>query len=185
MLNDREIHWWMQKEGQDRLVIDPYPDDCCFQPTSVDLHLSNQIRTYPLNVNKYIDLKNPIDHTILNKIDDSGYMIQPGVFILASTIERIEIPSRLVCLVEGKSKIGRAGLLIHITAGLADPNFKGNITLEMKNVNNIPIKIYPNIAICQVVFEELSSNPNRLYGHCDLKNHFQNSIGTVGIRGTL
>jgi dCTP deaminase len=178
MLNDSQIRWFVAKGG---LVITPLPADNCFQPASVDLTLGSSIRLYPQGTMKWTDLRKPIDHSEERKIPADGFMIQPGGFLLASTVERIELPNQLVARVEGKSSLGRAGLMVHVTAGFVDPGFKGHITLELKNLNVIPVVIYTGMKITQLAFEEIPT-PARCYGHPDLGSKYQNSEGTVGVR---
>ena len=177
MLNDRQIREWMQRG----LVIDPVPEDNCFQPASVDLHLYHTVRRYPMWTACYVDLRDPIDHTVETPLPKDGYTVPSGAFLLASTVERIELPPCLVARVEGKSSLGRAGLMVHVTAGFVDPGFKGHITLEIKNVNVLPVVIYPDMKITQLAFEEIAQ-PDRCYGDPGLGSKYQNSHGTVGVR---
>ena len=145
------------------LVIRPVEFDDV-QPCSVDLHLSNELRT------------------VDNKICDLSYgdlLLEPHSFILGSTVEWVEIPTDLVGIVEGKSSLGRLGITAHVTAGYIDAGFKGNITLEIANLSDRPFRLTEDMEICQIVFEELTTPVLRPYGHSELNNHYQLSSGTV------
>lgn len=180
MLSDHQIKWAMAKKVGG-LVIDPVPEDNCFQPASVDLRLSPVIRVYPDYEGPYIDLREPFDHTIKKIISEEGYTVEPGQFLLACTIERIELPADIVARVEGKSSLGRAGLMVHVTAGFVDPGWKGPLTLELKNVNTLPIVIYAGMKITQLAFEQIAL-PSRTYGDPALGSKYQSSQGPVGVR---
>ena len=144
------------------LVIKPKPK--IIQPASVDLNLGNEIKT--LNNETYF-------------LDNGDYYLKPYEFALASTYEYVEIPKFLVGIVNGKSSIGRLGLFIHITAGYIDPNFKGNITLELFNCTDKKIRLKKGMSICQLILETLTDEPDNSYGSKVLGSHYQNSKGTV------
>ncbi len=108
-----------------------------------------------------------------------NFWINPGEFLLAETVERVEIPTDLVGRLEGKSSIGRLGLLVHITAGFIDAGFKGIITLEMVNLSKWPIKLTPGMKICQISFHQLTEHCERPYGSPGLGSHYQNQEGVT------
>lgn len=147
-----------------RLIIEPcnYLHDV--QPCSVDLHLSNTL--------KKLD-----GETIC--IEEEDYTLKSNEFILGATLEYVEIPLDLVGIVEGRSSLGRLGITAHITAGYIDAGFKGNITLEIKNVSENDFILSNNMSICQLVLETLSSPVKRPYGSENLTSKYQNSEGVV------
>ena len=118
----------------------------------------------------------------LHGVTDRDFTIKPGEFILASTEEYIYIPHWIAARVEGKSTLGRIGLMVHVTAGFIDPGFPGNITLELKNLNNRSIIIRRFMQIAQICFTEIDGDVERPYGSPGLGSHYQNSKGTVGPR---
>ena len=181
ILSDRTIQ---KKLDTDQLVITPlHPDD--IQPASVDLHLEPAIRIFNNSELTYIDIKQNIeDATTLIEMPDqnSPYMLQPGEFILGSTIEHIELPDNLVARLEGKSSLGRIGLVIHSTAGFIDPGFKGNITLELSNLSNLPITLYPNMKIAQISFMTMTTPARRIYGSPELHSRYQGQKGPTASR---
>lgn len=146
------------------LIIEPVNINK-IQPCSIDLHLAASLK----NIHGY-------EYSL--DLNDS-YILNPQEFILGSTIEHVEIPHDLVGIVDGKSSIGRLGILIHITAGYIDSGFKGNITLEIYNVSNKPFQLKKDMSICQLILETLTTPVNRPYGHPELNNHYQNSKGTI------
>lgn len=179
MLSDVRIEEYLL-DG--RIVIDPYPSDRQIQPCSVDLRLGSKILKYKDSWTD-ISLDNPYSlRTYELDITDRIYSLKPGEFILASTEELIHIPDYIAARVEGKSSLGRMGLLVHVTAGFIDPGFKGNITLELKNLNNRPIQLRKGMLISQICFVELKDPVACPYGSPDLGSHYQDSKGTVGPR---
>lgn len=134
------------------------------QPASIDLELGWQLKKL---TGEEIDLR------------QEDYYLQPGEFILGSTMQTVEIPKDLVAQVDGKSSIARLGVEVHRTAGYIDPGFKGNITLELHNASDKPFKLTWEMKICQIIFFTLSSPCTRPYGHEETNNHYQNSKGTV------
>lgn len=177
VLSDRDIRARLKKD----LKISPF-DDSCVQPSSVDLHLGNDFLVFDTHSQTVIDTKNKIDR-IMKKIvikDNEPIIIHPREFILATTIERIKFPTDLVGRLDGKSSLGRIGLIIHSTAGYFDPGFEGQCTLEISNLANLPIALYKGMKICQMSFMQLSSPAQYPYGHKKLKSHYQNQKNTVG-----
>jgi dCTP deaminase len=146
------------------------------QPCSVDLHLDRFFIIFDNYSYSMIDVKHKIDNTKLVEIGEGeGFIIHPNEFILASTVEYVSLPADICAQVNGRSSIGRLGLIIHATAGFIDPGFEGNITLEMVNVSQIPIKVYSNMRIAQIVFEELSSEAEQKYNM--QRNKYSNQRG--------
>ena len=171
VLSDRDIR---AKIDADEVVIKPYdPQD--LQPSSVDLHLDRRFRVFRNNRYPYIDVRHPQpDLTELVSIaDEEPFILHPGEFVLGQTLEWVELPVDLVARLEGKSSLGRLGLLIHSTAGYVDPGWKGNLTLELSNVANLPIALYYGMKIGQISFFQMSSPVDRPYGSPDLGSKYQ------------
>jgi dCTP deaminase len=171
VLSDRDIRAAMQAG---RIRIDPY-DTACLQPSSVDLHLDGDFRVFRNNRYPYIDVRAPQpDLTELVSIgEDEPFILHPSEFVLGQTLEWVELPDDLVARLEGKSSLGRLGLLIHSTAGYVDPGWKGNLTLELSNVANLPIALYRGMRIGQISFLKMSSAVERPYGSRELGSKYQ------------
>jgi dCTP deaminase len=171
VLSDRDIRAAVQAG---RVRIDPY-DASCLQPSSVDLHLDREFRVFRNNRYPYIDVRSPQpDLTELVRIeDDEQFILHPSEFVLGQTLEWVELPDDLVARLEGKSSLGRLGLLIHSTAGYVDPGWKGNLTLELSNVANLPIALYYGMKIGQISFFRMSSPVERPYGSKELGSKYQ------------
>lgn len=165
--------------AQGDLIVDPVADDA-LQPSSLDIRLDHRFRIFESHCVDVIDPYAPQDITVLKEIGpEQHFVLHPGEFVLGSTLERVEIPDDLVARLEGKSSLGRLGLLIHSTAGYIDPGFKGNITLELSNVSNLPIRLYPGMFIGQLGFEQLSSPALRPYGSPGLNSKYSEQVGPV------
>jgi dCTP deaminase len=171
VLSDRDIRAAMQAG---RIRIDPY-DAACLQPSSVDLHLDGDFRVFRNNRYPYIDVRAPQpDLTELVTVaEDEAFILHPSEFVLGQTLEWVELPDDLVARLEGRSSLGRLGLLIHSTAGYVDPGWKGNLTLELSNVANLPIALYRGMSIGQISFLKMSSPVERPYGSKDLGSKYQ------------
>ena len=180
VLSDRTIARLLE-EG--RIVIDPY-DDSLLQPSSVDVRVDRFFRVFHNARYPYIDVKEPQDDlTELVEIDDERpFILHPGEFVLGSTLERIGLPDDLVARLEGKSSLGRLGLLIHSTAGFIDPGWDGHVTLELSNVANLPITIYHAMKIGQVSFVQLSEPAEKPYGSGELGSKYQGQMGPTPSR---
>src|SRR5215212_6710570 len=162
ILSDRDIRTAI--EGG-RITIEPF-DERCIQPSSVDLHVDSQFRVFANSRYPFIDVREEMpDLTELVEVKpDEPFILHPGEFVLGSTLERVGIPDDLVARLEGKSSLGRLGLLIHSTAGYVDPGWNGYLTLELSNVANLPITIYAGMKIGQISFFRLTSASERPYG---------------------
>ncbi|HMM48365.1 MAG TPA: dCTP deaminase [Miltoncostaeaceae bacterium] len=161
VLSDRTIK---ERIARGDLVIDPF-DPMLVQPSSVDVRVAADFRVFHNNRRPLIDPReNTADLTDLVSVEEGGrFILHPGEFVLGSTLEHVEIPADLVARLEGKSSLGRLGLLIHSTAGYIDPGFRGTITLELSNVARLPIAIYPNMPIGQISFLEMTTSVERPY----------------------
>ena len=171
VLSDRDIRAAVQSG---RVRIDPW-DAGCLQPSSVDLHLDREFRVFRNNRYPYIDVRQPQpDLTdLVTTGDDEPFILHPGEFVLGQTLEWVELPDDLVARLEGKSSLGRLGLLIHSTAGYVDPGWKGNLTLELSNVANLPVTIYYGMPIGQISFMRMDAPVERPYGSGETKSKYQ------------
>ena len=171
VLSDRDIRAALESKA---IRIDPYdPHD--LQPSSVDLHLDRSFRVFRNNRYPYIDVRSPQpDLTeLISVANDEPFILHPGEFVLGQTLEWVELPDDIVARLEGRSSLGRLGLLIHSTAGYVDPGWRGNLTLELSNVANLPIALYYGMSIGQISFFEMSSAAERPYGSAELGSKYQ------------
>jgi dCTP deaminase len=179
VLADRTIQRLLD-EG--RIEIDPY-DPSLLQPSSVDVRVDRLFRVFRNNRASFIDVKKEQDLTELVEIDESEpFILHPGEFVLGSTLERVRLPDDLVARLEGKSSLGRLGLLIHSTAGFVDPGFDGHVTLELSNVANLPITLYYGMKIGQVSFMQLSEPAATPYGTGAIGSKYQGQRGPTPSR---
>jgi dCTP deaminase len=171
VLSDRTIREEMAKG---RIIINPLGEGC-IQPASVDLHLDRNILIFRNNRVPYIDVRKTNDRLtdMVTMADDDPFMLHPGEFVLGSTLEHVEVPADLVARLEGKSSLGRIGLLIHSTAGYVDPGWKGHLTLELSNVSSLPITLYHRMKIGQISYLRLTTPADRLYGSAELGSKYQ------------
>lgn len=161
-----------------RIVIDPF-DPVMVQPSSVDVRVDRYFRVFENHRYPYIDPKQPqVDLTkeVATEMDQP-FMLHPGEFVLGSTLESVRLGNDIVARLEGKSSLGRLGLLIHSTAGFVDPGFEGYLTLELSNVATLPIAIYPGMKIGQLSFYELSTAAEHPYGSRAAHSKYQGQRG--------
>jgi len=166
-----------------RIVIDPY-DEAMVQPSSVDLRCDSRFRVFQNHRYPLIDPKAPQEDLTEPVIatEDDPFILHPGEFVLGSTREIVGLADDIVARLEGKSSLGRIGLLIHSTAGFIDPGFKGQVTLELSNVANLPIAIYPGMKIGQVSFYQLSTAAEHPYGSPGAGSKYQGQAGPTPSR---
>ncbi len=180
ILSDRSLR---EEIAAGRIVIDPL-DESCIQPSSIDVKVSNLFRVFRNHTAGVIDVKQ--DTSSLTELvtipDDGVFMLHPGEFVLGSTLERVSVPDDLVARVEGKSSLGRLGLLIHSTAGFVDAGFDGHITLELANVASLPITLYPGMRIGQVSFLRMTTPADRPYGKGAAGSKYQGQRGPTPSR---
>jgi dCTP deaminase len=166
-----------------RLGIEPW-DPALVQPASVDLRLGDSFRVFHNHRASAIDLRDPptnlTEHVSVG--DDRPFVIHPGEFVLGVTVERVAIPDDIVARIEGKSSLGRLGLIVHATAGFVDPGFEGELTLEITNLTRVPIKLHPGLPIAQLSFMELDAPAELPYGHPDLGSHYHGQVGATESR---
>lgn len=175
ILSDRSI--WEELKAH-RIIIDPLGEGCV-QPSSVDLHLDKLFRVFRNHSYRVIDVKEAQEDLTeeVDVADGEALILHPGEFILGSTSEVIGIPNDLVGRLEGKSSLGRLGLLIHSTAGFVDPGFQGHVTLELSNVANLPITLYPGMKIGQISFLRMTTEAEHPYGSSALSSKYQGQRG--------
>jgi dCTP deaminase len=148
-----------------RLVLDPW-DPAMLQPSSIDVRLDRFFRVFQNSRYTHIDPMQQQDEltTVVEPAGDDPFVLHPGEFVLGSTFESVSLPDDLAGRLEGKSSLGRLGLLTHSTAGFIDPGFTGHITLELSNVANLPMTLWPGMKIGQLCLFRLSSPAERPYG---------------------
>jgi dCTP deaminase len=166
-----------------RIVVEPY-DPALMQPSSLDVRVDRLFRVFRNSRYPYIDVKQAQEElTELVEVEgDEPFILHPGEFVLGSTLERVALPDDLVARLEGKSSLGRLGLLIHSTAGFIDPGWDGHVTLELSNVANLPITIYPEMKIGQLSFVQHSEPAERPYGSGGLGSKYQGQRGPTPSR---
>jgi len=154
-------------------------------PSSFDLRLGYEFGIINTRKIEKIDTKNMEKYEeVIEKethSSEDGVVIHPGEFILGSTLETINVPKNLVARVEGRSSYGRLGIIIHATAGFVDPGFEGDITLEIQNLGNAPVKLYPEDRVCQIVFETMTSEAENPYNE-KTDSKYQGQTGATGSR---
>ena len=180
ILSDRTIR---EELAAGRIVIDPL-DPACIQPSSVDLRIDRFFRVFRNHTMGFIDVKQNLeDLTELVEIkEEDVFILHPGEFVLGSTLERVRLPDDLVARLEGKSSLGRLGLLIHSTAGFIDPGWNGHVTLELSNVANLPITIYPGMKIGQISFMQMTEPAATPYGSEAIGSKYKGQRGPTASR---
>ena len=175
LLSDRDIR---AEVDAGRVVLDPW-DPAMVQPSSVDVRMDKYFRLFDNHKYPVIDpAKDQADLTRLVEVDpDEGFVLHPGEFVLGSTLETVTLPDDVAARVEGKSSLGRLGLLTHATAGFVDPGFSGHVTLELSNVATLPIMLWPGMKIGQLCFFQLSSPTENPYGSAKHGSHYQGQRG--------
>jgi dCTP deaminase len=180
VLSDRTIRRLI---AEGAIEIDPF-EDSLVQPSSVDVRVDRYFRVFRNSRYPYIDVKQPMEElTEAVEINDvEPLILHPGEFVLGSTLERLALPHNLVARLEGKSSLGRLGLLIHSTAGFVDPGWDGHVTLELSNVANLPITLYASMKIGQLSFMELSEPAETPYGSASIGSKYQGQRGPTPSR---
>jgi dCTP deaminase len=184
LLSDRDLSKEL-KAG--RLVLDPY-DPALLQPSSIDVRLDRYFRVFDNSKYTHIDpsiQQDELTSMVEKDKDDEPFVLHPGEFVLGSTFERVSLPDDLAGRLEGKSSLGRLGLLTHSTAGFIDPGFTGHITLELSNVANLPITLWPGMKIGQLCLFRLSSAAEHPYGSAEAGSRYQGQRGPTPSRAYL
>jgi len=183
LLSDRDIRSEI-KSG--RVAVEPF-DEAMIQPSSVDVRLDKFFRVFENH--KYSVIDPSIEQAELTREviaeEDEAFILHPGEFVLASTYEVITLPDDIAGRLEGKSSLGRLGLLTHSTAGFIDPGFSGHITLELSNVANLPVKLYPGMKIGQLCLIKLSSPAEHPYGSAVYASRYQGQRGPTASRSFM
>lgn len=168
ILSDRDLKDLIDEENAIYVEEGPEIDrELQVGSSSVDLRIGYSFGVLNTRRIEIIDAKNLKEYRKYIKEEEytaeEGVIVHPGEFILGSTLETLKVPRNLVARVEGRSSYGRLGIIVHATAGFCDPGFEGQITLEMQNLGNAPVKLYPEDRVCQIVFETMESEPERAY----------------------
>jgi dCTP deaminase len=180
LLSDRDIRIEVDKG---RIVLDPY-DEEMIQPSSVDIRLDRYFRVFENHRYPHIDpsLDQPDLTRAVEPNGEEPFILHPGEFVLGSTYEMVTLPDNVAARLEGKSSLGRLGLLTHSTAGFIDPGFSGHVTLELSNVATLPIKLWPGMKIGQFCFFRLSSPADEPYGSDMIGSRYQDQRGPTQSR---
>ena len=179
-LSDRDLKIELESG---RVVVEPLGRNA-IQPSSIDLRIGRHFRVFANTKYPYIDVRKPMDDlTELVEVNgEDPFILHPGEFVLGTTLERVAIPDYLVGRLEGKSSLGRLGLLIHSTAGFVDAGFSGNLTLELSNVANLPITLYPGMKIGQISLFRMTSPAEKPYGSDRLGSKYLDQVGPTPSR---
>jgi len=182
LLSDRDI---LAEVEAGRVRLDPW-DAALVQPSSVDVRLDKYFRVFENH--RYAVIDPAEDQSELTRAvtqDDGPFVLHPGEFVLGSTYEYVSLPDDVAARLEGKSSLGRLGLLTHSTAGFIDPGFEGHVTLELSNVATLPIALWPGMKVGQLCFFRLSSPAARPYGSAGAGSHYQGQRGPTPSRSHL
>lgn len=183
LLSDRDIR---AEVASGRVALEPW-DEAMVQPSSVDVRLDRFFRLF--DNHKYQHIDPAIDQPELTRLvevePDESFVLHPGEFVLGATFEIITLPDDVAARLEGKSSLGRLGLLTHSTAGFIDPGFSGHVTLELSNVATLPITLWPGMKIGQLCFFRLSSPAEHPYGSDRYGSRYQGQRGPTPSRSAL
>jgi dCTP deaminase len=183
LLSDRDI---LAELEAGRIRLEPF-DPAMVQPSSIDFRLDRYFRVFENHMYPHIDPAE--DQSDLTRMVETApgepFILHPGEFVLGSTYEVVSLPDDLAARVEGKSSLGRLGLLTHATAGFVDPGFSGHVTLELANVATLPIKLWPGMKIGQLCFFQLSSPSEHPYGSAKYGSRYQGQRGPTPSRSYL
>ncbi|WP_433437006.1 dCTP deaminase [Nonomuraea sp. CA-141351] len=180
LLSDRDI---LAELDAGRLALDPFEREM-IQPSSIDVRLDRFFRVFENHRYPHIDpsVEQPDLTRMVEPDGDEPFILHPGEFVLASTYEVVTLPDDLASRLEGKSSLGRLGLLTHSTAGFIDPGFSGHVTLELSNVATLPIKLWPGMKIGQLCVFRLSSPAEHPYGSAKYGSRYQGQRGPTPSR---
>jgi len=183
LLSDRDIR---AEIDRGRIVLDPFDEDMV-QPSSIDIRLDRYFRVFENH--KYPHIDPAAEQPELTRLVEPGgeepFILHPGEFVLASTHELVTLPDDVAARLEGKSSLGRLGLLTHSTAGFIDPGFSGHVTLELSNVATLPIKLWPGMKVGQFCFFRLTSPAEHVYGSAKHASRYQGQRGPTPSRSYL
>lgn len=175
VLSDKTIKQYI---AQKKLLIFPF-EESLVQPSSYNVSLGNSFRIFKNISQPFLDIKEPIDKLMeLQTVDrDKPLIIHPGLFVLSETTQYFEFPDNLIGRLEGRTSLGRLGIQIHAEAGYFEPGFKGTASLNISNLSNVPVALYPGMEIAQMVFEELTTPAETPYGSKKLGSKYQGQRG--------
>jgi len=173
ILSDRDI---LKKIKKGEIKIKPFVGSN-LQPSTLDLKLSRKIRVFDNWELGVIDVRERADSSKVVKISVKGLIVHPGEFILGSTVEKVGLPNDIAAKLEGRSSLGRLGLIVHATAGYVDPGFSGWLTFEISNISRLPIKLYADMKIAQICFFQMTSPAINPYGSKKLNSKYQGQKG--------
>ena len=180
LLSDRDIRFAL---ADGRVTLDPH-DAEMVQPSSVDVRLDRWFRLF--DNHRYGLIDPSVDQPELTRLvevePEDTFVLHPGEFVLGSTYERVGLADDIAARLEGKSSLGRLGLLTHSTAGFIDPGFSGHVTLELSNVATLPIRLWPGMKIGQLCFFTLSSPAEHAYGAARHGSRYQDQRGPTASR---
>lgn len=171
VLSDKTIRDEIEKG---RILVEPF-EDSAVQPASVDLRLGSKFRVFRSHRLQVIDVKQPMEElTELVEVDEvTPFVLHPGEFALGVTFESVTLPNDVVGRLDGKSSLGRLGLVVHSTAGFVDPGWEGNLTLELSNLSNLPINLYAYMKVSQISFMRLTTPADTPYGSSKIGSKYQ------------
>ena len=180
ILSDRSIK---EALANGSIVVDPL-DESMIQPSSIDVTVDRYFRVFRNHTMALIDVKQNLEELteLVEIAEDDVFVLHPGEFVLGSTAERVRLPDDLVARLEGKSSLGRLGLLIHSTAGFVDAGWDGHLTLELSNVATLPITIYPGMKIGQLSFIKMTGPAEFPYGSSEVGSKYQGQRGPTPSR---
>ena len=183
LLSDRDIR---AEVASGRVVLEPF-DPAMVQPSSVDVRLDRWFRLFDNHKYAVIDpaAEQPELTRLVEVPPDEPFVLHPGEFVLGSTYEQVTLPDDVAARLEGKSSLGRLGLLTHSTAGFVDPGFSGHVTLELSNVATLPIMLWPGMKVGQLCFFRLSSAAEQPYGSTSAGSRYQGQRGPTASRSWL
>ncbi|OIO22855.1 dCTP deaminase [Candidatus Micrarchaeota archaeon CG1_02_51_15] len=177
ILSDHSI---LEEIGNQRITVEPF-DQALLGPSGIDLRLSNQFRVFKHTSHAFIDIREKCDYTELVEVkDDEAFIAHPGEFVLGSALERVAFASDLIGRLDGRSSLGRCGIIIHATAGYVQPGWNGKLTLEIHNIGKLPVLLYPKMKIAQITFERLSTPSDNPYGSAKHPGKYQNQDAPEG-----
>ncbi len=183
LLSDRDIRTQIDSG---RVALDPYEPDM-IQPSSIDVRLDKFFRVF--DNHKYASIDPSIEQPDLTRLvevdSDKPFVLHPGEFVLGSTFESVTLPDDIAARLEGKSSLGRLGLLTHSTAGFIDPGFEGNVTLELSNTATLPINLWPGMKIGQLCFFQLSSPAEHPYGSSKYGSRYRGQRGPTASKSWM
>lgn len=183
LLSDRDIRAGL---ASGRIGLDPFADEMV-QPSSIDVRIDRYFRLFDNHKYPYIDpAEDQPDLTRLIEVHpNEPFILHPGEFVLGATFEQVSLPDDIAARLEGKSSLGRLGLVTHSTAGFIDPGFSGHITLELSNMATLPIKLWPGMKIGQLCFFQLTSPAEKPYGSADYQSRYHGQRGPTASRSFM